>query len=242
MVDAISISRLLLPFFMIVYCFIAIYLLFTVLSKDTVYYASEENIGIKKRTEFYTILTYSAVCGLSLLCINAYLSVKVSDVYSFESYMLIFYSVWIFVTFLITLHPSLVSSNKPIKTSIVSIIENNRKNVEDYKVNCKNKDSSNIYKVNNCDVFADKMHDTLDKLNDISSNSNERLDSYSGTLMDAMSKVDTITILNSTNLIDKQQASIDSYNMNLTSSMLHYICGFISVAGYLRVFNTFKIN
>ena len=65
----------------------------------------------------------SAVCGLSLLCINAYLSVKVSDVYSFESYMLIFYSVWIFVTFLITLHPSLVSSNKPIKTSIVSIIE-----------------------------------------------------------------------------------------------------------------------
>lgn len=240
MIDTISIFKATLPVLMLFYGFFAIYLLLTILSKDTVYYASEEKIGIKKRTEFYNIITYSAICGLLLLFVNSFLTIKQGNVYSFNSYMIIFYSIWIFITILINIHPSLVSSNKPIENTIISTIDSNRNNVEYYKFSCKNRDYDQTYKLNKCGEYADKMFITLQKLNDISNKSNERLDSFSGNLMDAMSKVDTITTMNSNNLIDKQQASIDSYNMNLTSSVLHYICGFISVAGYIGVFDTFK--
>lgn len=225
---------------LIAYALLAANTVLKVMSFDSSFYASPDETGINKRKELYTNIMYSALCGIALICIVVYIQMQpdgpqLSFSFNMPS-MIFFYVCWFVITFMITIHPSMISNATPIDTSLNAIINSDdvNKNIIEYKHKCMG--AVDEYKaLNNCDDIANGMYNTLNKIKSISKTSGRKLDAYSGTLYDAMFKVDKLTYMSSSDVNLRQMAS-DAYESNTMSSVLHYGMGIFIVFSYMGIF------
>lgn len=222
------------------YVYLSSSIFLKVFTYDASYYGSISENGTEKRRELYKNVSYAGGCAVILILFVAYVQTHlVGEMYTFDMpTMLLFYTFWIIATYAITIHPSLVSTSKSIDTEMKTLVNDNRfeELLKNYKIKCEDKKLDLINEVNDCKQLSDDMYSYLNIIKGYVNKIGSTLDIYSGTLYDAMARVELLSSKIGNKLVI--QESLNNQSLHTISSILHYGSGLFIVAVYIGLFDS----